>query len=77
MLKKNFCPNTYFSRELSGYIGLLVSADGLLSSVEKNYGVDDAKALQASQELDAVIAKVMTKRAVVSDILLADLTFSL
>lgn len=76
MRKKTFCPNTYFNRELCGYIELLVSADGLLSSVEESYGVDSRKALQASKELDGVIAKVMEKRAAISEILLADSTFS-
>jgi len=76
MSKKNCCPNTYFNREIGGYIGLLIEADGLLTALETAYADGFKSALEKSRELDGVIADIMIKRRTVSEILLADSTFS-
>ena len=76
MSKKNYCPNTYFSREVAGYVNLLVEADGLLTALETAYSESAGGVLEKSSALDAVIAEIMERRKTVSEILLADMTFS-
>ena len=75
-MKNNSCPNTYFAREVTGYVELLLSADGLLCSLEKAYSAGSDRALAVSRKLDEVIAGLMKKRETVSQILLADSTFN-
>lgn len=76
-MNKRQCANTYFNREIGGYIEMLLNADGLLSVLEKAAAESlDAEALKVSQELDVVIAGIMEKRRTVSEILLADSTFN-
>lgn len=76
-MKKNLCPNTYFNRELCGYIDLLFSADTLLTSLEKAYDGGSETALGLSRELDSVIADIMARRGAVSQILQAGCDFIL
>ena len=76
-MKKQQCKNTYFNREIGGYIDMLLTADGLLTSLEKaaegGIGVD---AVRCSSELDAVIADIMKKRETVGAILSAEANFN-
>lgn len=75
-MSKKSCPNTYFNREIGGYVNLLVEADGLLTALETAYAGGSDKAVEVSGRLDAVIADIMEKRWTVSQILQADAAFS-
>ncbi len=77
-MKKNECKNTYFNREIGGYIGMLLRADALLETLETaaQNGIGGA-AVEASRRLDTLIIDIMEKRATVEAILSADMAFRL